>query len=222
MKRRRTAIFISGRGSNMEALLRAAQNADYPAEIVTVISNRPDAKGLETALSYSVKAVGLDHKAYANREAFELELNRHCGELEVELIACAGFMRILTDDFIHRWRGRMINIHPSLLPSYRGLKTHERALGDGVKIHGCTVHFVTNDLDAGPIIAQAAVPVLPKDTAEELARRVLAQEHRLYPLVLEWLGAGLISLADGKVTYSFDVQRDYGPLSVPSAARRAF
>lgn len=222
MKRRRTAIFISGRGSNMEALLRAAQNADYSAEIVTVISNRPDAKGLETALSYSVKAVGLDHKAYANREAFELELNRHCRDLEVELIACAGFMRILTDDFIHRWRGRMINIHPSLLPSYRGLKTHERALSDGVKIHGCTVHFVTNDLDAGPIIAQAAVPVLPEDTAEGLARRVLAQEHRLYPLVLEWLGAGLISLADDKVTYSFDVQRDYGPFVVPSAARRAF
>jgi phosphoribosylglycinamide formyltransferase-1 len=222
MKRRRTAIFISGRGSNMEALLRAAQNADYPAEIVTVISNRPDAKGLETALSYSVKAVGLDHKDYANREAFELELNRHCGELEVELIACAGFMRILTDDFIHRWRGRMINIHPSLLPSYRGLKTHERALSDGVKIHGCTVHFVTNDLDAGPIIAQAAVPVLPKDTAEGLARRVLAQEHRLYPLVLEWLSAGLISLSDGKVTHSFDVQQDYGPFLVPSATRRAF
>lgn len=222
MKRRRTAIFISGRGSNMEALLRAAQNAGYPAEIVTVVSNRPEAKGLETALSYGVEAVCLDHKGFANREAFEVELNRHCRDRKVELIACAGFMRILTDDFIHRWRGRMINIHPSLLPSYRGLKTHERALSDGVKIHGCTVHFVTNDLDAGPIIAQAAVPVLANDTVENLAQRVLAQEHRLYPLVLEWLGAGSISLRDGKVEYSFDVQQDYGPLLVPSAARRAF
>lgn len=222
MKRSRVAILISGRGSNMEALIRAAQNPNYPAKIVTVISNRPDAQGLEIARAHDVEAISIDHTAFASREEFEFQLNQHCRDQGSDLIACAGFMRIMTDDFIKLWRGRMINIHPSLLPSYRGLRTHERALSDGVKIHGCTVHFVSSEVDQGPIIVQAAVPVFAQDTVESLAQRVLAQEHRIYPMALDWVAAGLVKLEEGKVAYGFEAERDYASFVVPSAARRAF
>lgn len=200
----------------MEALIRAAQKSGHAADIVTVISNRPDAQGLNIARTLGIEAISIDHRHYENREAFERELDLQCTGRSVELIACAGFMRILSDGFIRSWHGRMVNIHPSLLPCYRGLRTHERAFADGVRIHGCTVHFMTNDLDAGPIIAQAAVPVFAEDTPASLAERVLAQEHRLYPLTLDWLAAGRVRLEGGKVVYELDPMRDYGPFLVPA------
>jgi phosphoribosylglycinamide formyltransferase-1 len=182
--RLRTAILISGRGSNMAALIDAARDPAFPAEIVLVASNRPDAGGLDRAREAGLPTLLVDHKAHASRETFERELDAGLEAHGVKLLALAGFMRVLTPWMIHRWEGRMINIHPSLLPSFRGLHTHERALAEGVAIHGCTVHFVVPDLDAGPIIGQAAVPVLAGDTPEVLAARVLKAEHRLYPACL--------------------------------------
>jgi phosphoribosylglycinamide formyltransferase-1 len=216
MKQARTAILISGRGSNMEALIQAAQRPDHAAEIVTVLSNRPDARGLETARAHGVEAASIDHQTFGAREDFEAELDRHCRRRSVDLIACAGFMRILTGSFIDRWRGRVLNIHPSLLPSYPGLDTHKRVLREGVRIHGCTVHFMSNDVDQGPIIAQAAVPVFTDDSVESLAERVLGQEHRLYPLVLDWVASGAARLEGNRVTYSLGVERDYRALVVPT------
>ena len=206
MRRRRVGILISGRGSNMEALIRAAKAKDYPAEVATVISNRPDAVGLKRAQAHGIEALCIDHKTCAGREAFEAKLEDQLLSRGVDLVACAGFMRIFSDAFATRWRGRIVNIHPSLLPSYRGLDTHARALADGVKLHGCTVHFVSGPVDAGPIIAQSALTVLPADTADTLARRVLTLEHELYPMVLGWLAAGEVSLKDGLVAYDFAVK----------------
>jgi phosphoribosylglycinamide formyltransferase 1 len=214
MRRRRVGVLISGRGSNMEALIRAAKVKDYPAEIATVISSRPDAAGLKTAQSHGIEAMCIDHKMCAGREAFEARLEEQLLLREVDLIACAGFMRILSEALAMRWRGRMINIHPSLLPSYPRLDTHARALADGAKLHGCTVHFVIGAVDAGPIIAQSALAVLPEDTADGLAQRVLRLEHELYPLVLGWLAAGEVSLKDGRVNYSFAV-KDQARLLAP-------
>jgi phosphoribosylglycinamide formyltransferase-1 len=212
--RRRVGVLISGRGSNMEALIRAAKAKDYPAEIATVISNRPDAAGLKTAQSHGIEAMCIDHKMCAGGEAFEARLEEQLLSREVDLIACAGFMRILSEALAMRWRGRMINIHPSLLPSYPRLDTHARALADGARLHGCTVHFVTGAVDAGPIIAQSALAVLPEDTADGLAERVLRLEHELYPLVLGWLAADEVSLKDGRVSYSFAV-KDQARLLAP-------
>lgn len=195
----RIGILISGRGSNMAAIVAAAKDPAYPATIGCVLSNRPDAKGLETAAAHGIPALCVDHKSFAAREDFEDALNRHLDEHDIDFVVLAGFMRVLTDRFIGHWDGKLINIHPSLLPSYRGLHTHERALADGVKLHGCTVHFVVPELDAGPIIAQAAVPVLGEDTPDTLAARVLAVENTLYPLVIAGLAAGRIVLAGGRV-----------------------
>jgi phosphoribosylglycinamide formyltransferase-1 len=220
MKKGRAAIFISGRGSNMQALIRAAQNPSYSAEIVAVVSNRPDAPGLKLAQASGLETMVIDHRAFISKEQFERVLHGHCSNRNVELIACAGFMRVLTAGFIERWQGRIINVHPSLLPAYRGLQTHERALKDRVRIHGCTVHFMTVDLDAGPIIAQAAVPVFPEDSVEILAARVLEEEHRIYPMALDWLASGLVKLHEGQVIYEFDIARDYASLLAPSPARR--
>jgi phosphoribosylglycinamide formyltransferase 1 len=199
MHRRRTAVLISGRGSNMQALLAAAQTPDYPAEIALVISNRPDAAGLTLASDAGVTAIAIDHKAFATRTEFDAELDRTLRRHDIELVACAGFMRILTAGFIDAWAGSIINIHPALLPLYKGLDTHGRALADGVRVHGCTVHYVVPEIDAGPIIAQAAVPVLSGDTAETLASRVLAAEHRLYPMALALVASGKARLEAGKV-----------------------
>lgn len=220
MARKPTAIFISGRGSNMEALIRAAQQSNYPAEIVTVVSNRPDAHGVETARSLGIETLCVDHSQFADRESFEQRIDRHCRDRDIAYIACAGFMRIMSDNFVNRWAERMLNIHPSLLPSYRGLETHERALADGVRVHGCTVHYVTSDLDAGPIIAQAAVPVLAEDTVQSLAQRVLRAEHQLYPIVFGWVAAGEVTMKEGKVHYGFETGGGCDPLFSPSAARR--
>jgi phosphoribosylglycinamide formyltransferase-1 len=185
MTRLRLAILISGRGSNMEALLSAAEDPAYPAKPVLVASNRPDAKGLETAAAAGIPTLAIDHKLYGkDREAFERALDMALTDAGTEIIALAGFMRVLTPWFVTRWEGRMINIHPSLLPKYKGLDTHQRAIDAGDAEAGCTVHWVSAGVDEGEIIAQAAVPILPGDTAETLAARTLPEEHKLYPRAL--------------------------------------
>lgn len=185
MTRLNLAILISGRGSNMEALLSAAEDPAYPAKPVLVASNRPDAKGLETAAAAGIPTLAIDHKLYGkDREAFERALDKALTDAGTEIIALAGFMRVLTPWFVTRWEGRMINIHPSLLPKYKGLDTHQRAIDAGDAEAGCTVHWVSAGVDEGEIIAQAAVPILPGDTAETLAARTLPEEHKLYPRAL--------------------------------------
>lgn len=182
MTRLRTAILISGRGTNMEAILQAAQADGYPAEPVLILSNRPNAKGLETAAKAGLAAVAVDHKPFGqDRESFERALHAVLTEHEVEMVVLAGFMRILTPWFVQQWDGRMINIHPSLLPKYPGLNTHQRALDAGDAEAGCSVHWVTEGVDEGAVIAQARVPILDGDTADDLAARVLGEEHQLYP-----------------------------------------
>jgi phosphoribosylglycinamide formyltransferase-1 len=189
-------ILISGRGSNMEALL----DARLPARIAAVISNNPQARGLGVAQARGVATAIVDHRAYPDRAAFDTALAREIDRHRPDLIALAGFMRILTAAFIERYRGRLMNIHPSLLPAFPGLDTHRRALAAGAGTHGCTVHFVTPAVDSGPIIAQAAVPVLSGDTEASLAARVLAEEHRIYPQAVRWFLEGKLKLEDGQVT----------------------
>ncbi len=185
MSRKRVAVLISGRGSNMAALIEAAKAPDYPAEIALVVSNKPDAGGLATAASNGIATAVVDHRAFNKvREDFERALQAELEKHRIDIVCLAGFMRIFTPWFPGQWEGRMINIHPSLLPAYKGLDTHARALADGAKVHGATVHFVVPDLDAGPIILQEEVPVLPGDTPETLGSRVLAAEHRIYPEAL--------------------------------------
>ncbi len=215
--RRRVGVLISGRGSNMEALIHATRKPAYPAEIATVISNRPGASGLGIAGALGVEAITIDSSKFASREAFENQLNRQLRSRGVEYIACAGFMRLLTKEFINDWRDRILNIHPSLLPSYRGLHTHERALADGVRIHGCTVHIVRPAVDDGPIVAQAAVPVLADDTPGTLAARVLQAEHLIYPRALGWLAAGKFEFAGERVIYKFEAATAGAPLLSPAA-----
>ncbi len=185
MSKLKVAILISGRGSNMGALARATMDPDYPVEIVLVLSNRPNVAGLELAQEHGIPVRVVDNKAFDSRGAHEDAVNEALIEFGAQFICLAGYMRLLEDGFINRWRGKMINIHPSLLPSFRGIDTHERALERGVRIHGCSVHFVNAEMDGGPIIAQTAVPVHPDDTAETLADRVLEAEHKLYPHALK-------------------------------------
>jgi phosphoribosylglycinamide formyltransferase-1 len=194
----------------MSSLAQAARRPDFPAEIALVLSNRPGAAGLESAKRLGLTITVADHKAYAGRSEFEDRLQQILDEHRIDLICLAGFMRLLTPAFAEVWAGRILNIHPALLPSYRGLHTHERALADGVRIHGCSAHFVVAGMDEGPIIAQAAVPVLDEDTPDTLAARVLEQEHRVYPLALELVAAGRARLQDGRVRLD-------GPLAVGSA-----
>ena len=201
----RTAILISGRGSNMQALVAAARAADYPAEIVLVVSNRPRAAGLAWAAANGLTTLVIDHKAHATRAAFEGALQHALDAADVQLVALAGFMRLMTPAFVRHWRDRMINIHPSLLPSFRGLHTHEQALATGVRIAGCTVHFVRAEMDTGPIIAQAAVPVASGDTPATLAARVLEAEHAIYPAALRLVASGRVHCEDEKVIISEDV-----------------
>ena len=184
MKRCRVGVLISGRGSNMAALVEAARDLDYPAEIVCVVSNRTDALGLQFAQSRNISSHVIDHKNYSTRESFDTALNDYLQSQNLDLIACAGFMRVMTPVLLEPWAGKMINIHPSLLPLYKGTHTHERALADGAKVHGCSVHYVIAELDSGPVIAQAEVPVLAADTPETLSARVLVEEHKLYPKAL--------------------------------------
>lgn len=196
-RRVRTAILISGRGSNMVALIEAAQAADFPAEIVLVAANLPEAGGLERARQAGIATASVDHRPFGkDREAFERKLDEVLRVNQIELVALAGFMRVLTPWFVTRWQGRLINIHPSLLPDFRGTHTHARALEAGVSEHGCTVHFVVPELDAGPTILQAKVPVLPGDDEASLSARVLEQEHVLYPQALALVASGAAKLED--------------------------
>jgi phosphoribosylglycinamide formyltransferase 1 len=196
--RRRTAILISGRGSNMEALLRAMAAPDFPAEAVLVFSNQAEAGGLAIARDAGIATATLSHRDYPSREDFDRAVDALLVERGVELVCLAGFMRVVSAWFCERWLGRMISIHPALLPSFKGLDTHARALEAGVKIHGASVHYVVPELDAGPIIAQAAVPVLEGDTPDALAARVLRQEHVIYPRALELVASGRVRLESGR------------------------
>jgi phosphoribosylglycinamide formyltransferase-1 len=197
--KKRVAILISGRGTNMQALVAAAAAPEFPAEVVSVISNRRDAQGLAWAAARGLATVVVDHRGRADRSAFELELNAALVGAGAELVCCAGFMRLLTAEFVERWRDRILNIHPSLLPAYKGLDTHSRVLADGVRITGCTVHFVRAEMDAGPIVAQAAVVVQPEDDADTLANRVLKAEHNLYPAALALIAAGKATVVGERV-----------------------
>jgi phosphoribosylglycinamide formyltransferase 1 len=215
MTRRRVAVLISGRGSNMASLIEAARDPAFPAEIVLVASNRPGAGGLDRARRAGIEAVAVDHQAFPDREAFELSLDDALRARSVDLLCLAGFMRVLTPGFVEAWAGRMLNIHPSLLPLFRGTRTHERALAEGVLVHGCTVHYVVPELDAGPIIAQAAVPVVPGDTPDSLAARVLAQEHALYPAALRMVCTGAVRLEGGRALFREGWDGDAALLNPP-------
>ena len=197
--KKRVGVLISGRGSNMRALVEAARAADYPAEIAAVISNRPAAPGLAWAEAQGLPARAIDHKAFASREAFDEAVHAALMDAQVDLVALAGFMRIQSAGFVARWMGRQLNIHPSLLPLFKGLNPHRQALEAGVKVSGCTVHFVTEETDGGPIVAQAAVPVLDSDTPETLEARILLAEHRLYPHALALVASGRATIEDGRV-----------------------
>lgn len=197
---KRVAILISGRGSNMAALIGAAREAGFPAKIALVLANRPEAGGIAIAAAAGIATAIVDHKTYGrDRAAFDAALAAELAAHAIDLVCLAGFMRLLTPEFCEAWSGRMINIHPALLPSFPGLDTHRRALAAGVKIHGCTTHFVTPGMDEGPIIAQAAVPVLDEDTEESLAARVLAEEHRIYPETLALLAAERLRITGNRV-----------------------
>lgn len=200
MAKLKVGILISGRGSNMAALIEAAKAPDYPAEIAVVVSNVASAAGLETAQDAGVPTAAIPHKEFPDRESFDRAVSAELEKHGVGLVALAGFMRIQSPWFPTHWKDRIVNIHPSLLPAFPGLRIQQQAIDSGARISGCTVHFVTPDLDAGPIIAQAAVPVLPDDDADRLAARILRQEHRLYPQVVRWFAEGRLSVSGTRVT----------------------
>ncbi len=195
----RVVALISGRGSNLQALIDASLSKTLDARIVAVISNRPEAAGLERARRAGIEAIALDHTASPDRTAFDNLLQSTIDDYDPHLVVLAGYMRILSDEFVAHYSGRLLNIHPSLLPKYPGLNTHQRALDAGDTVHGCSVHFVTNELDGGPVIVQAQVPVLEGDDADALAARVLSQEHRIYPLAVRWFAHGRVSMRDRSV-----------------------
>lgn len=207
-KRLKIAVLVSGRGSNLQALIDACADPEFPAAIACVLSNRPDAYGLERARQADIPALVVDHKDYEDRASFEAALNDALLPYDPDLVCLAGFMRILTEDFTNRWRDRMINIHPSLLPAFRGLHTHERAIEAGVRISGCTVHYVRPEMDDGPIIIQAAAPVLPHDTPETLAARILELEHKIYPEAVRLIALSRIRVADHRVLFDEDHDHD--------------
>ena len=218
MSKKRTAILISGRGSNMQTLVRAMREPDFPAEPAVVVSNRPEALGLSWAQEQGLTAIAIDHRQFATRMAFEARLHQTLLEHGTELICNAGFMRLLTGGFVDRWKDRQLNIHPSLLPAFPGLHTHQRVLDSGALITGCTVHFVRLEMDSGPIIAQAAVPVMPGDTAETLGQRVLEAEHKIYPLALRLVASGAVQVRNETAMFETSLVEP-GPLIVPQPAR---
>ncbi|MFL9926182.1 phosphoribosylglycinamide formyltransferase [Herbaspirillum lusitanum] len=215
---RSIVILISGRGSNMEAIVRAAQAERWPAKISAVISNRPDVSGLEFARAQGIPTAVVANKDYATRDQFDAAMQSVIDGFAPDLVVLAGFMRILTAPFVDHYAGRMLNIHPSLLPSFPGLATHRQALTAGVRLHGATVHFVTPDLDHGPIVAQAAVPVLDADSEETLAARVLEQEHLIYPQAVRWFVEGRLALQGARVRLSGDAVQDAGAASAALTA----
>lgn len=198
----RVAILISGRGSNMRALIAHAAKAGSGCEIALVLANRPQAEGLAFAAGEGIETLAIDHTQFTSRDAFDQAVNQALHDRKIDLVCLAGFMRILTDGFIANWQGKILNIHPSLLPAFKGTKVHEQALAAGVLISGCTVHFVVPELDSGPIIGQAAVPVKPDDTAATLGARVLEMEHKLYPACLDLVVGGHVRLAAGKAVFT--------------------
>jgi phosphoribosylglycinamide formyltransferase 1 len=205
MPRKRVAILISGRGSNMVALIEAAKAPDYPAEIALVLANRPDAAGLARASAEGIATTVVDHTKFGkDREGFERALQAALEERSIDLVCLAGFMRLLTPWFVRRWEGRLINIHPALLPAFKGLDTHERAIAEGATFHGATVHFVVPEMDSGPTIMQERLRVHPTDNADTLAARVLELEHRIYPRALELVAAGHIRMIDGECRGNFN------------------
>lgn len=212
---RRIVILISGRGSNMRALVEACRRQDWPASVAAVIASRPDADGLTWAAAQGIATAALHHKSYASREAFDSALAAEIDRYAPDYVILAGFMRVLTPAFVSRYAGRLVNIHPSLLPAFPGLHTHAQALAAGVRVHGCTVHFVTPVLDHGPIIAQGCVPVLVGDTPDRLAGRVLTVEHRVFPAAVRWLAEGRVTLTPD---HRVDVQGDPDRLFTWSAA----
>jgi phosphoribosylglycinamide formyltransferase 1 len=215
--RLKLGVLISGRGSNLQALLDAAADPAFPAEIALVFSNRSDAYGLERAAQAGVATAVIDHKPFkGDRPAFEAAVDARLRESGVEMVCLAGFMRLLSPWFVNQWRNRMINIHPSLLPSFKGLDTHQRVLDAGGRLHGCTVHYVRAEMDAGPIIVQAAVPVLDGDDADTLAHRVLAQEHRIYPLAVRLIAEGRARIDGERVRIDGDPQESHATLVSPA------
>lgn len=191
------AVLISGGGSNLQAIIDACKSADYPAEIVLVFSNQPDAGGLERGRKVGIRTEAISHKGYpGGREAYDDAVSALIEESGADLVVLAGYLRLVSESFVTRWKDRLINIHPSLLPSFKGLHVHQKALDAGVKFAGCTVHYVVPEVDSGPIIAQAVVPVLPDDDATSLAQRILRQEHRIYPQVIRWIAEGRVSVDD--------------------------
>jgi len=218
MNRKKTAVLISGRGSNMVALVEAASAPDFPAEIVLVISDNPNAAGLAKARNAGVAAEAIDRAQFRSKAEFEAALQKRLVEAGAELICLAGFMRVLSADFVEAWRDRMLNIHPSILPSFRGIETHQRVLDAGVRMHGCTVHFVRADVDAGPIVAQAAVPILAGDTAETLSERLLPAEHRIFPMALGLVASGRARVVGDKVMIDGTPDQNADRLIVPDIA----
>jgi phosphoribosylglycinamide formyltransferase-1 len=202
MLRKRVAVLVSGRGSNLKSLINASRASDYPAEIVLVISSKAEAAGVAVAREMGVPVRAIPHVCFESREAFDAEIDVALEAASVDIVCEAGFMRIHSDGFVRKWEGRMLNIHPSLLPAFKGIRVHQQALDAGVKISGCTVHFIVAELDSGPIIAQAAVPVLPGDTAQTLADRVLVEEHRIYPDALRLVASGRVVLRDGHAVFT--------------------
>ena len=210
---KKIVILISGRGSNMEAMIAARDAGRLPVDIVAVISNRPAAAGLETAARAGIATHYVDHRGFAGRDAFDAALAECIDGFSPDLVVLAGFMRILTEGFVRHYEGRLMNIHPSLLPAFPGLHTHRRALEEGVRIHGCTVHFVTPTLDHGPVIVQAAVPVLDGDTEDSLAARILGQEHRIYPQAVRWFAEDRLRLENGRVRLAAEPAADSALIS---------
>lgn len=217
----RVVVLISGRGTNLQAIIDAVRAGDLPVELCAVISSRPDAPGLRCAEEAGIVSEAIDHRSYTDREAFDAALRGRIDAYQPDLVVLAGFMRVLTPAFIEHYRGRLMNIHPSLLPAFPGLRTHERALAAGVKRHGATVHFVTTEVDRGPIIAQAALAVSPDDTPESLATRVLAQEHRIYPLALRWFAQGRLDLRGREVLLDGRRHPAQGLVSEPPGQEKA-
>jgi len=222
-RRTRVVAMISGRGSNLAALIEAAGDSAYPAEIVGVISDKPDVQGLAVAAARGIETRVIERRFHDSREAHDAAIEGALGAMDAELVALAGYMRLLTAQFVERWAGRMINIHPALLPSFKGLDTHRRAIAAGARIHGCTVHFVTPETDDGPIIAQAAVPVHVADTEASLAARVLKAEHRLYPLALRLVVEGKAAMKGSRTVFADTdtLVEESGTLHSPSAVRPA-
>lgn len=211
-RKKRIGVLISGTGSNMKVLAQACQQDDYPAEVCLVISDKPGVKGLDSASEMGIAALAIPRKDYASKAEHEAAILSALDDADLDFVCLAGFMRILSGDFINKWEGRLINIHPSLLPLFPGLHTHDRAIEAGCKVHGCTVHFVTEGMDEGPIIGQAVVPIIPNDTADTLAARVLKTEHILYPHALKLLASGKVRMSPDEKTEFLDADGAEAPI----------